>query len=234
MLLILFVTGFRRGGLCHQRWLLSLNQEAQQSFGFLFSPPPCEVQPLSNHEEQLSCPASWCTHSSAAVSGLLWHQMAVSVLRSDAMSFFRLFSILTLLYIQQRTPWRCVLSRGAVFYGVGRPWQLWNFPQHSSGCSRCVCVCVSDEGDNRLAGISSSYEWKLFWFINSNAASAAGGRACISVPRSQVEFTPLLENNNNKRKKMSRRRGGAQRSQRWHCSQRVVWSGLKSVYKKWL
>ena len=35
---------------------------------------------LSNHEEQLSRPASWCAHGSAAVSGLLRHQMAVSIL----------------------------------------------------------------------------------------------------------------------------------------------------------
>lgn len=35
---------------------------------------------LSNHEGQLSCPASWCDRGSDAVSGLLWHQMAVSIL----------------------------------------------------------------------------------------------------------------------------------------------------------
>ncbi len=112
----------------------------------------CEAEPLSNHEEQLSCPASWCAHGSAAVSGLLRHQMAVSILSSAAVSFFRPFAAFTLLYVQtmaeQVTSWRYTILCGSllhvsVFYVVEGPWQLWNGPQHSSGCSwsrETLCV----------------------------------------------------------------------------------------------
>lgn len=47
---------------------------SQQSFVL------CELKPLSNHEEQLSCHSFWRVHCPAAVSGLLRHQMAVSIL----------------------------------------------------------------------------------------------------------------------------------------------------------
>lgn len=128
-----------------------------------------ELEPLSNHEEQLSCPASWCAHSSAAVSGLLQHQMAVSILRSAAISFFRQVTIFPLLYVrkmsQQMSSCRHTILRGSllhasVFWGLQGPSQLWNGPQHSSsypdqGEGSVLRICVCDEGDSRLAGSSS-------------------------------------------------------------------------------
>lgn len=67
----------RRRPWCHDNWPLSLSQEAPTACWICVL---CELEPLSNHEEQLSCSASWCAHCSAAVSGLLRHQMAVSTL----------------------------------------------------------------------------------------------------------------------------------------------------------
>lgn len=39
----------------------------------------------------------------------------------------------------------CIIVVGTGSYGVGRPWQLYNLPQHSSSCSGsagAVDVCV--------------------------------------------------------------------------------------------
>lgn len=133
----------------------------------------CELESLSNHEEQLSCPASWCAHCSAVVSGLLWHQMAVSILTRAAISFFRPFTIFTLPYTQTMSnpmmSWRYTILCGSflhvvVFYGVEGPWQFWNGPQHSSCCM--FCTCASHERDNTLVGCSSGYEAKPLCFID--------------------------------------------------------------------
>lgn len=55
---------------CHDIWPVSVSQ---QPFVFVWSGASV------HDEEQLSCPASGCAHSSAAGSALLRHQMAVSV-----------------------------------------------------------------------------------------------------------------------------------------------------------
>lgn len=47
-----------------------------------------------------------------------------------------------------------------------------NIPQVALGQSRCVCG--TDEGDSRLAGISSGYEWKPFCFTNFNSPLLTG------------------------------------------------------------
>lgn len=51
-----------------------------------------------------------------------------------------------------------------------------NIPQVSSDEGRgCVLgICVSDEGDRRLAGSASGYEGNLLCFINFNVASVKG------------------------------------------------------------
>lgn len=120
----------------------------------------CEVEPLSNHEEQLSCPASWCAHGSAAVSGLLRHQMAVSILRGAAIAFFRPVTI-----FYATLPSDNVKTDGVLkLHGIVRLWGFVEWRARGSfekgpsiprvapdrGRGRVFSTRVSDEGDNRL------------------------------------------------------------------------------------
>lgn len=134
-------------------WELTV-ESAQQP---LFIRTLCEPEPLSNHEEQLSCPASWCAHSSAAVSGLLWHQMAVSILTGAIIPFcnqpypaFHTNNVKTRDVIMLQLHLCCVFVGWVCVCvcGVEALWQLWKGPQHSSSCLwwgkrlcvRCMCI----------------------------------------------------------------------------------------------
>lgn len=158
----------------------------------------CELEPLSNHEEQLSCPASWCTHGSAAVSSLLWHQMAVSIPRSAAISLFRPLPIFTLLTVKQcQKGWHhehtryfvalCCTFQCFMKRRVGGSSEMGpNIPRVAPDQGRsCVfCTCASDEGDSWLVGSSSGCDQKTLYFINFNVATVKGDGTRISVPTS--------------------------------------------------
>lgn len=75
-----FIPGFRGGAL---PWELTSAFEPNSP---LYSCPVWTGATV-HHEERRSRPASWCAHSPAAVSSLLGHQMAVSILRGAAISF---------------------------------------------------------------------------------------------------------------------------------------------------
>lgn len=154
-----------------------------------FFSPLSELQPLSSHEEQLPRPASRCAHRSAAVSGLLWHQMAVSILGIAAISFFRQVTF-PLLCIRTMPPhmtaWKiCVALQLYVSVSAGALGSSKMGPNIPPGQTSVLGTCGSDEGHSRLT--SSSSDYLCVPLICSMAV-------CISVPGSQVvERTPCGE-----------------------------------------
>jgi len=145
----------------------------------------CELEPPSHHEEQLPCPASWCAHSSAAVSGLLWHQMAVSILRRGAVSLFEGLRVQTASKRATSPRYEDIVRASA---GFRVPWRAQGpaaalkqapaFPELLliKGEAIAFCTCVSDEGDSRLA--------RGFLELSRKTPSVKG------APRSQIKCAP--------------------------------------------
>lgn len=128
-----------------------------ESFAFCVLRKP---ELLSNHEGQLSCPASWCDRGSDAVSGLLWHQMAVSILSFRGVVLPFLHNAVLSRSVKtddimkiHHTALCCMFHRGE------GSWQLWNGPQHS--CS------VSDGGGGGTLSMCGD-ECSSVWNYASN------------------------------------------------------------------
>ena len=152
---IVFITGFRGGGRAMSADFWVSTEKPNKPFVFFLSRVNWSHSPT--HEEQLSCPASQCAHSSAAVSSLLGHQMAVSILTIATSSF------LPPLHCSNYFPTCCpLLSCGPllhflVLYGAEGPWQIWNRPPaflrlllaKGKGCG----IRLSGGGDSRLADL---------------------------------------------------------------------------------
>ena len=131
-----------------------------------------------HHEEQLSRPACRRARGSAAVSGLLRHQMAVSILRRSvrvcSSSLLRpFFTIFTSKLSKNMTSQRyAILCRSfpACFIERRAPWQLWNgapnIPRVDRERGDVCCTCVSDGGDRQWTGARKPFDCKKETFFS--------------------------------------------------------------------
>lgn len=171
---------------CHERWPLSLSQEAKPPFVFVsFVWTGATVQPwgatlmsfllaCSQHCCCLrSAPASngckYCQEAAISFSvGAIWRHLYIQTMSQQMLSL-RCMILCGSLLLHVSGVFLALRANGSLEMGPNIPQVV---PDQGEDC--VLCTCVSDEGDGRLDGSSSDYGRKPLCFINFNAASVKG------------------------------------------------------------